>query len=221
MVQFGSGSEGIQPKRPLGVLAGWRGKAQPWDGGSIPLHHPAPDPHPLLPCRAAAGAGSAVTLPARTSTALMISGLCLSGAARAVWPLQGSPSPGQLSDTLAQGKRKPCGHRDATAIRIPWPSPSALGAPGQQPRARQWVYSQVPLIAGGDRTAAWPPWPAAPAKRQQLGISARATCSPMCSLGCWGHPGVPLAAGRAPRVQVSCGKSQGVLCTSRRAPGHP
>lgn len=105
--------------------------------------------------------------------------------------------------------------------RISWPSPSALGTPGQQPGARQCVYSQVPLIAGGDRTAVWPPWPAAPAKRQQLGTSARATCSPMCSLACWGHPGVPLAAGRASGLQMSYGRSQGVLCTSRGAPGHP
>lgn len=162
-----------------------------------------------------------MTLPARASTALIITGLCLGGAARAVWPLQGSPSPGQLSDTPVQGRRKPDGGRDATAVRIPWPSPSALDASGQQPRARQCVYSQVPLIARGDRIAAWPPWPAAPAKRQQLGTSARATCSPMCSLACWGHPGVPLAAGRASGIQMSCGKSQGVLCTSRGAPGHP
>lgn len=163
-----------------------------------------------------------MTLPARASTALIISGLCLRGAARAVWdPFQGSPSPEQLSDTPVQGRRKLGGRRDATAIRVPWPSPSALGTPGQQPRAGQCVYSQVPLIAGGDRAAAWPPWPAAPAKRQQLGTSARATCSPMCSLACWGHPGVPLAAGRAPGAQVCCGKSQGVLCASRGAPGHP
>lgn len=34
-----------------------------------------------------------------------------------------------------------------------------------------------------------------------MGTSARATCSPVCSPGCWGHPGVPLAAG--------CGQSPG------------
>lgn len=63
------------------------------------------------------------------------------------------------------------------------------------------MSGQVPLMPEGDRTAPWLPQPAAPAEQQQLGTRAKATCSPMCLLCCWGHPGVPLAAG--------CGQSPG------------
>ena len=63
------------------------------------------------------------------------------------------------------------------------------------------MCGQVPLMVRGDGTVPWPPQPATPAKRLQPATSARATCSPVCLLGCWGHPGVPLAA--------SCGQSPG------------
>lgn len=200
------------------LLAGG-GKCSPGMGGGL-LHHPTPDPQPC------------------SLDMLQLEWLCCDAASTSQhcsdhqwslpqWGCKGCVASPRVSLPRAAVRHSCAGqkeagwvqrchfHKNTSAI------PICLSAPGQQPRARQCVYSQVPLIAGGDRTAAWPPWPAAPAKRQQLGTSVRATCSPMCSLACWGHPGVPLAAGRAPGIQVSCGKSQGVLCTSRGAPGHP
>lgn len=195
MVQFGSGSERIQPKRPLGVPDGWRGKVQPGCGGSTPTHHPTATLQP--------GAGTAVH-------AASTGQRCSSHRWSLPWRgprwlhgfSEGYPTQGSWQITLHRGDRSLGGSRGTSYHKVPLAIPIHLRHPqASSPGPGPWTCGQIPFMAGGDRTAPWPSQPAAPAKRQELGTSARATCLPVCSPGCWGHPGVPLAAG--------CGQSPG------------
>lgn len=155
------------------------------------------------------------------------------GTAGALWPLCGLPYRSSWQIPLLRGEGSLGGSRRASHHRSPLAIPICLRhrQASNPEHIQQWMCSQVPLVAGGDKTAPCLPCPAAPAKQQKLGTSARATCLPVCSLGCWGHPGVLLAAtGRAPGggrrlIASQCCQAfwqiQGALCASRSVPGRP
>lgn len=196
MVQFGSGSERIQPKRPLGVPDGWRGKAQPRSGGG----GSTPTPHPTAVLQP--GAGTAVRA---ASMSQRCSGHWWYLPWWGLWGLhglsEGYPIWGSWQIPLLRGEGSLGGSRGASLHKGPLPTPVCLRHPQTSSTGPgQWACGQAPLMTEGDRTAPWPPRPAAPAKRQQLGTSARATCSPACSPGCGVTLGCPLllAVGRAP-----------------------
>lgn len=181
------------PKGHSVCLPAGGAKRSPGAGGACP--HPTAVLQP--------GAGTAVHT---ASTSQRCSGRWWSLPRRGLRGLrglsEGYPTWGSWQIPLLRGEGSLGGSRGASRHKGPLDIPICpRHLQASSPGPGQWTCGQVPLMARGDKTALWPPWPAAPAKQQQLGTSARATCSPMCLPGCWGHPGVPLAAG--------CGQSPG------------
>lgn len=195
--------------------------------GEHPTH-----PHPIPPHHCAAATVACAASMSQCCSghwwSLPLQGLLVLCGLSASYPTRGSwQTPLLRGEGSLGGSRRASHHKSPLAIPICLRHRQA----SNPEHIQQWMCSQVPLVAGGDKTAPWLPCPAAPAKQQKLGTSARATCSPVCSLGCWGHPGVLLAAaGRAPgsgrRLLASqCCQAfwqiQGALCTSRSVPGRP
>lgn len=138
---IGSGSERIQPKRPLAVPARWRGRVQPRGEGSSP--HPPPHP---TPSQSHTAAGSQQHWArCRHKPALLRS--------LVVW---GSMASARVTPAGAAGSCPCSGEEEASmgaempgAIRAPWPPRPPQAPPGQQPTGRPVDMWPTPLGGQG------------------------------------------------------------------------
>lgn len=150
MVQFGSGSERIQPERLLGVLAGWKGDVQLGRGE---LH---------TPCRAAAGPSAAGCAASAVPAACTATGQGTRGSLSS----RGFSHAGATGRYPHMGENRAPGSKRAAALcrgashwQGPLAFPTCLGAPlGLQAGARTRVcVAGSPGWPERDRTVLWPP----------------------------------------------------------------